>query len=463
MGAGNLYNAWMSQESGLEDVISIKEAADHYLDSGELSRAISYYQDALAIDPAYWQAHANLSLALADSGEYGGAVLHAKRAMEINPIAELHDNLGDILRRSGDAAEAIKSHQTALSINPNLASAYNNIGNAYVDQEMWGEAIASFNRAIHIDSSCPEPHWNLALVLLLTGDLKNGWREYEWRWRRSDFSSQIRDFSQPLWDGEPLGERRLLLHAEQGNGDSIQFIRYLRKIDKGSGKIVLECPNSLVRLFSTFSEVDMIIGAGERIPTFDLHAPLMSLPYLLGTELDTIPAEVPYIEVEGGRSIANEFDETKLNVGVVWAGSAGHKKNSSRSIDLSCFMELAGVENVQLYSLQVGDRVDDLQNTPEDVNIIDMAEKIDDYLDTAQIIQSLDLVISVDTSVAHLAGAVGKPVWVLLQSDNDWRWLLDREDSPWYPTARLFRQKRDDEWGAVFEDIKRSLLHYHMP
>lgn len=451
----------MSQQSGLEDAVSIKEVADHYLDAGELSRAISYYQNALAIDPAYWQAHANLSLALSNRGEYGGAISHARRAVEINPIAELHDNLGEILRRSGSAAEAIDCHQTALSINPNLASAYNNIGNGYVDQEMWGDAIASFNRSIHIDASNPEPHWNLALILLLTGDLKNGFREYEWRWEKRDFLSRIRDFAQPMWDGSPLDGRRLLLHAEQGNGDSIQFIRYLKEIDKGGGRIIVECQDSLVRLFSTFSEIDTIISAGESIPDFDLHAPLMTLPYLMGTEMGTIPADIPYIEVDGGVSAVDELDKTKLNVGIVWAGSSGHRKNSSRSIELSSFMGLAGVERVQLYSLQVGEREGDLHHLPDSVNIIDLADRIGDYLDTARMINSLDLVISVDTSVAHLAGALGRPVWILLQPDNDWRWLLDREDSPWYPSARLFRQKRaDEEWKAVFEDVRGSLLDY---
>ena len=450
----------MSQQNGVEDAVSMKDAADHHMESGDLVQAIHDYQSALAIDPAYWQAHANLSLVLSDSGDYSGAISHAKHAIEINPIAALHDNLGDILRRSGRAAEAIGSHRTALSINPNLASAYNNIGNAYVDQEMWGEAIASFNRAIHIDASNPEPHWNLSLVLLLTGDLKNGFREYEWRWEKRDFSSRIRDFAQPMWDGSPLDGRRLLLHAEQGKGDSIQFIRYLKEIDKGGGSIIVECQDPLVRLFSTFSELDTIISAGESIPDFDLHAPLMSLPYLMGTEMDTIPADIPYIEIDGGVSVVDELDETKLNVGIVWAGSPVHRKNSSRSIELSNFTGLAGVERIQLYSLQVGEREDDLRLLPDSVNFIDLADRIGDYLDTARMIKSLDLVISVDTSVAHLAGALGTPVWILLQPDNDWRWLLDREDSPWYPSARLFRQKRAGGWNAVFEDVRTSLLDY---
>jgi len=455
-----MYNALMSQQNGVEDAVSMKDAADHHMESGDLVQAIHDYQSALAIDPAYWQAHANLSLVLSDSGDYSGAISHAKHAIEINPIAALHDNLGDILRRSGRAAEAIGSHRTALSINPNLASAYNNIGNAYVDQEMWGEAIASFNRAIHIDASNPEPHWNLSLVLLLTGDLKNGFREYEWRWEKRDFSSRIRDFAQPMWDGSPLDGRRLLLHAEQGNGDSIQFIRYLKEIDRGSGRIILECPNSLVRLFSTIPDIDTIIGSGERIPGFDVHAPLMSLPYLFDTELETIPADIPYIEVDSGESLVNELDNTKLNVGIVWAGSSAHKKNRSRSVELSCFTGLAGVENVQLYGLQIGERRDDLSCLPDKGSIVDLADEIDDYLDTAQIINSLDLVISVDTSVAHLAGAIGKPVWVLLQADNDWRWLLDRKDSPWYPTMRLFRKRKNNDWTDVFEDVKGLLKGY---
>jgi len=455
-----MYNALMSQQNGLEDAVSIKNIADHHMESGDLVQAVYYYQNALAIDPVYWQVHANISLALSEIGNYDDAISHASSAVEINPIAELYDNLGDILRRSGNPAEAINNHLMALTKKPDLASAYNNLGNAYVDQEMWEEAIASFTQAIRMGSSNPEPHWNLALVLLLIGDLKNGWREYEWRWRKSDFSSRYRDFVQPMWEGNPLGERRLLLHAEQGNGDSIQFIRYLKEIDKGGGSIIVECQDPLVRLFSTFSELDTIISAGESIPDFDLHAPLMSLPYLMGTEMDTIPADIPYIEIDGGVSVVDELDETKLNVGIVWAGSPVHRKNSSRSIELSNFTGLAGVERIQLYSLQVGEREDDLRHLPDSVNFIDLADRIGDYLDTARMIKSLDLVISVDTSVAHLAGALGTPVWILLQPDNDWRWLLDREDSPWYPSARLFRQKRAGGWNAVFEDVRTSLLDY---
>jgi len=455
-----MYNALMSQQNGLEDAVSIKNIADHHMESGDLVQAVYYYQNALAIDPVYWQVHANISLALSEIGNYDDAISHASSAVEINPIAELYDNLGDILRRSGNPAEAINNHLMALTKKPDLASAYNNLGNAYVDQEMWEEAIASFTQAIRMGSSNPEPHWNLALVLLLIGDLKNGWREYEWRWRKSDFSSRYRDFVQPMWEGNPLGERRLLLHAEQGNGDSIQFIRYLKEIDRGSGRIILECPNSLVRLFSTIPDIDTIIGSGERIPGFDVHAPLMSLPYLFDTELETIPADIPYIEVDSGESLVNELDNTKLNVGIVWAGSSAHKKNRSRSVELSCFTGLAGVENVQLYGLQIGERRDDLSCLPDKGSIVDLADEIDDYLDTAQIINSLDLVISVDTSVAHLAGAIGKPVWVLLQADNDWRWLLDRKDSPWYPTMRLFRKRKNNDWTDVFEDVKGLLKGY---
>jgi hypothetical protein len=289
------------------------------------------------------------------------------------------------------------------------------------------------------------------------GRFGEGWRDYESRWKTEAF--QRRDFVQPLWMGtEPLDGRTILLHAEQGLGDTLQFVRYAPLLARSGAKVVLEVQPALLSLLS---EIDGIaaIPQGEKLPPFDLHCPLMSLPLAFGTELDSIPAEIPYLRVSADRASKwrERLGERRVpRIGIAWAGSAAHKNNRRRSIALERFVPLFAVDGVELVSLQK-------ELSPADAGMLaehgalQLGEELGDFADTAAVISLLDLVVSVDTSVVHLAGAIGRPVWALIPFAPDFRWMLAREDSPWYPTVRLFRQPQLSDWDSVLERVRVEL------
>ena len=260
-----------------------------------------------------------------------------------------------------------------------------------------------------------------------------------------------------LWDGTPLDGKTILLFAEQGFGDTIQFIRYVEEVAKYSGNIIVECQKPLFRLLLNVPKIDRLIIKGDHVPNFNVCAPLLSIPYILGTTSASIPANTPYLFSNDNSVHLKNLQEKNKNVGIVWAGSPKHKNARNRSTQLSNFLPLASLPGVQLFSLQAGSRRADLKRIINETTIIDATSEINDYADTAAIIGQLDLIISVDTSVAHLAGPMGKPVWVLLPFAPDYRWLLDRGDSPWYPTMQLYRQRSPGNWSDIFDEIERLL------
>jgi hypothetical protein len=298
----------------------------------------------------------------------------------------------------------------------------------------------------------------------LVGRFEEGWKEFEWRWKTKQTSGGLRDFSAPLWSGEPIGDRVILLHAEQGLGDTLQFCRYVPLIASGA-RVVLEVQAPLVRLLSRLPGIMEIVARGDNLPSFDLHCPLLSLPRALGTTLETIPAATPYLAADPARA-ANWRDRLTgldgLRVGLVWAGgqrlaqqniAAGRR----RSIALDTMAPLGGVSAVSFISLQKGEPAAQTTNPPRGMALHDFTADLHDFEDTAALVTNLDLVISVDTAVAHLAGALGKPVWLLNRFDTDWRWLLNRDDSPWYPTLRQFRQPSPGDWNTVIHDARVAL------
>jgi len=421
---------------------------------GDTQHALEIYQKVLVRDPENACALHFLALIEHRSGRSASAVELLRRCVRNAPhAAEFYNNLAEALKATGDLESAIECYRKALEIQPDYVIGYNNLGAALVKRGWIDEAIALYEKATRLFPDKPEPHWNLGLALLLNGDFANGWKEYEWRWRCKDFPSPRRDFPQPQWDGSDLTGRTLLLHAEQGLGDAIQFLRYVpMAAERCGGRVVLEVPACLKGLARTVGGASLLVETGTALPQFDAHLPLMSLPLIFGTTERTIPAEVPYLFVDPRRVAAwsaRLATDRRLRIGLAWAGSPKHNNDRNRSCPLAALSRLAGVFGVSWHSLQKGDAADRCSAAPEGMNLIDHSNDLNDFADTAALIANLDLVISVDTSVAHLAGAIGKPVWIMLPAAPDWRWMLARGDSPWYPSARLFRQAAAGEWASV--------------
>lgn len=423
--------------------------------------AVSCYRRAIAIQPNHADAYNNLGLALHELDRVDEAIASCKRALEINPnsVSTL-TNIGFILTRRGLLEDGIAYYRKAIAIQPTYADAHNNLGAALVDLGHMGEAIEWYRRALAIHPDDADIHFHLSLALLRIGDFEHGWEEYEWRWRRKKKQKLFRSYPQPMWDGSDLNGRTILLWAEQGLGDTLQFIRYAASVKKRGARVVVECQPSLVQLLETAEGVDQVIGGGSVLPPFDIHLPLLSLPERLGTLLDTIPAKVPYLRASTAfkpeiSAILKNLGNKK-RVGIVWAGNPAQWQNHFRSCPLSFFKKLAECPDVALIGLQKN--IDGSANTPvTDYPIHHISPYLDDFSDTAAAITQLDLVITVCTSVAHLSGALGLPTWVLLHFAADWRWLLNRDDTPWYPTMRLFRQRSLWDWPEVLDRVANEL------
>jgi len=421
---------------------------------GKSTAAIACFERALAIQPDYVEAINNRGSALRHRKCYAEAVTSFDQVLAIKPDnVEALYNRGNALQGLKRHADAVASFDHALAIKPDYVEVFNNRANSLLALRRHAEALASFDQALAIKPAYAETHWNLSCLQLLLGDFDPGWKEYEWRWKTQDFASGRRDFAKPLWLGEEsLHGRTILLHAEQGLGDTIQFVRYVPLVAAGATRVILELPPPLTGLLSGIKGPSLIIGRGQEPPEFDCQCPLLSLPLALKTRLETIPATIPYLSASADRVIKwqQRLPETgRRRIAIVWAGNPNFKGDHARSIGLTRFsplFSLAGVEFISLQrDLRDGDS-DILQNYP---HVIQLGDEIADFADTDALLALADLVITCDTSVAHLAGAMGRPTWILLSFSPDWRWLLDRDDSPWYPTIRLFRQPRIDDWESV--------------
>ncbi len=433
------------------------------LDNAEHAEAS--FRRAVDLDPGLAEAHNNLGNALLRLDRADEAVGCYRRALEIRPrYAEAHCNLGSALRKQGRLEQAQACYEKALAINPEYVTALSNLGQTLHERALYREALASLDKAVSLDPAHADAHANRAVLLLLLGRFAEGWAEYEWRWKVAGFTTERRDFPQPRWDGSDLDGRTVLLHAEQGLGSAIQFVRYAPLVAARNGTVVVECQKPLLRLFSglTIGEappVARVVARGDALPHFDVQAPLMSLPALLGTEIGSIPRKTPYLAAEPAayaacRDRLGPFPGPR--VGLAWAGNPRHVNDHNRSMPASCLRPLLRAGGATFFSLQMGSAAKDLDELAGGA-VHDLSPEINDFADTAAIIANLDLVISVDTAVAHLAGALGRPVWLLLPFVGEWRWLLDREDSPWYPTMRLFRQKAPGDWSGVVERVAEAL------
>lgn len=428
------------------------------------AEAESAYRTALTLAPNDAETHNNLGVSLASQNRLEEAEALYRKAVELAPnMAMVHNNLGHNLRMQDRLDEAAASLKEAIRLQPNYSEAHNNLGIAYLQQGRMAEAAACYEEALRIKPEYAEAHLNRALLWLTQGNLEQGWAEYEWR-----FKLKNRKMATPVprWEGNELNGRTLLLQAEQGLGDTVQFIRYASLIPRGvGGTVVLECQEPLVELARTCPGIDKVVPRGEKLPNFDVISPLLSLPGIVRTTVASIPADVPYITPDPTRSEHWHAEIKGLpgrKVGIAWQGSVDHKGDRARSVPLSCFRPLASVPGIRLCSLQKGAGSEQLKDDwVAEREVVDFGSKTQPtYADTVALLRTLDLVITIDTSMAHVAGALGVPVWILLPFANDWRWLNDGEDTPWYPTMRLFRQQNRNDWDAVFQRVIAALKQW---
>lgn len=429
------------------------------LHGGNAARALDCFRRILAVDPLNPLLNLYAGTALHDLGRYEEAVVCYETALQGKPqMGEIHNNLGNSLMalgRFGDAADSFSRAVSLLTSSPvplaARATALQALGKV-------AEAEADCRKAIIIAPDFAAAHWNLSLSLLLQGRYEEGWREYEWRWRKPDFTSPLRHADVPLWDGSPLHGQNILLHAEQGFGDAIQFVRYAPLVAKLGGNVIVECHPQLASLFMGIEGDVTVIPFGSPMPDINFQIPLLSLPKIFGTTLQNIPSRGPYLAINPEQrqkwSSMMSPCQNRLKTGLVWAGKS--YPDPLRSCLLSDFASLAS-DDVAFYSLQLGNGSEETKSPPSRMQLSDLTGNIRDFADTAALIEQMDLVISIDTAVAHLSGALGKPTWLLLPYAPDWRWLLERGDSPWYPAMRIYRQKRPGAWGEVIERVRADL------
>ena len=431
------------------------------------AEAETAFLEAIRLAPAQSEFHNSLGNVYLDLKRPADAEASYRRALELRPdYADAHYHLGNLL---GDTAgpgernrlaESEKILRRAIELKPDLPEAYNSLGKTMMVQGRIDQAEAFFRRALELKPAAADFNGNLAVLQLLKGDYEQGWKQYEWRWKTRGY--RLPPYSQPAWDGSPLDGRTILLHPEQGYGDLFQFIRYAPLVKERGGTVLFHCPRAVLDLVAHLPRHRPARSRGAPLPAFDWYAPLASLPRHFGTTLATVPARVPYLFADAAlveRWRRRVAPAGGLKIGIVWQGSPRDTGDISRSVPLGEFAPLARVAGVNLFSLQVLAGHEQLQGLGGRFPVTDLGGEFDveTFNDAAAAVQSLDLVVCVDTALAHLAGALGKPVWLALALTPDWRWLLEREDSPWYPTVRLFRQSRSGEWAGVFARLAEAV------
>ncbi|WP_164938649.1 tetratricopeptide repeat protein [Bradyrhizobium guangdongense] len=430
-------------------------------EAGHLQEAAEIYRQTFALQPGDHMIATNLGACLSDLGELDDAVAACEHALRLKPDhAPAHTNLGIIFEKQQRIADAVAAHRRAVAADPSYAKGHANLAVALRNAGEIDEALAVSAHAVALDPEQPLAQYNHAHFLLMNGHFAEGFEAYRWRRKCKTLSDGDPSFSEPEWHGDPLEGRTLLVFAEYGLGDALHFARYLPMVTAMGGRIILQVQPALASLLRQLPDVT-VMSRGEALPPFDLQVPLMSLPRLFGTTLANLPADVPYLRPDPERVSRWQTAlgrETRLKVGVIWAGNPRHKGDGQRSLSAEALLPRLVMPDVQLYSLQKEPRTEDgaVLAALGDA-VIDLAPALGDFADTAAAVAALDLVIAVDTSVAHLAGALGRPVWMLTPYALDWRWLRDREDSPWYPTMRLFRQRRPREWSDPLMRLTAAL------
>jgi Flp pilus assembly protein TadD len=459
------------------------------------AEAEACFRRVLALRPAEISAHLNLALVLDDLGKRADAEQQLKSVLQLAPEnPEAHSCMAGLLKKRGCFEEAAHYYRRAIQLDPNAVAVQVALVGTLVSHDKLeeasevcerilekdpanvetliflgmvrfrkcrpAEAAELYRKALSLNPANPDARLNLAMCELLLGDYPAGFKNYEARWRSKLSTAIPRFFTEPRWQGEALDGRTILLYAEQGLGDAIHLIRYAPLVAQRGGRVLVECPAPLKALFREVPGVSTVAVHGEPLPRFDLQLPFLSLPVVFETTLETIPNKVPYLHVPSGTICAWPSNpRSELQIGLVWSGNPRHANDKTRSIPLAQLAPLWAMRGLGFYSLQVGVASRQLAEVEGAGTIVDLAPQLTDMAVTAAVIERLHLVISVDTAVAHLAGALGKPVWVLLPVVTDWRWLMGRGDSPWYPSMRLFRQKQAGNWSEVVDTLCEQLQH----
>ena len=449
--------------------------------SGHGDEGANLIRRAIAAAPDNPHFHCNLGLCLQNQGQLEQAIACFGQALVLKPdFVDAHNNLGVALASKGQFDQAIACHERALALNPDFAEAYYNLGVALADQGQYDRAMVCYEKALSLQPDLSSAHWNRGLLLLKQGKYEEGWTEFERRWRVGGFMCNPKTGQQwldagillgrrdelaqkyathPRWHGTALDGQRILIQSEQGFGDSLQFVRFFPRVAQLGGKILAVVPAELLELFKgqNIPGVEHWLGPNDPAPTFDFHCPMMSLANIFKITSGNIPAEIPYLRADPARSALwkSRLPEGGLKVGLAWAGKM--VPDPRRSMKLQDLETMLGIPDITWVSLQKGNAASQAKHPPLGMQLNDWTDELMDFADTAALIDNLDLVISIDTAVAHLAGAMGKPVWLMLSFVADWRWLLDRADSPWYPTMRLFRQPTAGNWSAVTADLAVTL------
>ncbi|MGZ5052574.1 MAG: tetratricopeptide repeat protein [Methylobacter sp.] len=428
--------------------------------------AIESFGHVLELNPGHVDAMNNIGIALYELGRYQQALDKYILVLKHKPgHIEAEYNRGNALLKLMRYDEAIDSYRHVLKLNPEHADSFNNIGIALYALRRLDDALQNYRHALDIQPDHAGAQFNSGLCHLQLGNFSEGWKRYEWRWKNNNIKDKPRSYAQPLWLGnERIQGKSILVYGEQGLGDILQFCRYVKLIADLGGKVILEARASLFRLLSGLQGVSQLIVEGDLLPAFDFHCPMLSLPLAFKTDLASIPYNVPYLFAEDERVIywRKKLDDREFKIGINWQGNPMAAIDVGRSFALKYFYRLAQIPDVRLISLQKNEGTEQLQSMPEGMEVLVLGDDFDAgsdaFCDSAAVIKNLDLVITSDTAIAHLAGALGCPVWLLLKHVPDWRWMLDGEDSPWYPTMRIFRQKISDDWEAVFDEVANALI-----
>lgn len=433
---------------------------------GELGAAAECYEEAVALDPSQAPAHNNLGNIYLALGRPNEAASSFRSAIAADAgLAEAHANLGIVLHRSGELSEAEECYRATLALRPGLAEASLNLGHLLEERGDTAAARDCYEAAVAARPDMAEAHFNLALRLLQAGDFRRGWEEYEWRFRLPELAPFWPHANRPRWDGADLRGKTILLYAEQGFGDALQFVRYVPLVAARGGKVVLSCSPKLMALFATVAGVTAVHNSETPLPEFDLCCSLLSLPRIFGTTLDTIPAATPYLHPPGDAArrwrARLAAEGPGLKVGLFWSTESRNRMTPLRSLELGQLAPLARPPGIRFYSLQRGPAA--AQARPRGMTLVDLSSDLVDFADDAGLLAQLDLVVTINTATAHLAGALGRPVWTLVHYPPDWRWLEGRMDSPWYPTMRLFQRGRTEAWDAVLERVGDALDDLEIP
>jgi tetratricopeptide (TPR) repeat protein len=445
----------------LEELLRL---AAEFLDQGRLDQAENLLDCILSAAPSAESALHLKGLLLFRRNRHEAAAELIERAAQLVPDrAAFHRDLCPVYERIGRYDDAVRVGRRALDMDRNDLQTLYNLALVHYRRLELDDSIACARRALALDPSAPGPHFQLAETLLLRGEFTEGWEEYEWRYRIADEALPLPANDGPQWDGAALADSTLLLIADQGFGDVIQFCRYIPWVRERCLHVIVAADPVMHTLIRQVSPGVELVDRWDQCPAFAAYCPLSGLPRLHGTTLETIPGNAPYLFADPKRTAAwrtrlHDLAQPDIRrIGIVWAGRPSHRNDSNRSTALAAFGPLAALDGIALVSLQKGPGRAAIATYFDRAPLVNLGAEISDFDDTMAVVEALDLVVTVDTSVAHLAGAMGKPVWILLPYAPDWRWLLDRSDSPWYPTARLFRQSRSGDWGDVARQIAEAL------